>query len=100
MRHPIAEELLSDFRLELDQLDRRIVELLSERLRVCRAVADCKIQHRIPMMQPNRIQTVKERVTAAARERGINEDFVSGIYDLIIQESCRIELEIMEQPKG
>jgi chorismate mutase len=85
------DEILLVFRSQLDDLDIQIIELLSRR------VADCKARHQIPMLQPDRIDKVKARVKVLAEQHGLDERFIEEVYDLIIQEACRIEVKIMER---
>jgi 4-amino-4-deoxychorismate mutase len=90
------EEVLSALRSQLDELDTQIIDLLSRRIAVCREVAESKARHQIPMLQQQRIDSVKQRVTTLAAQKGLNERFVATLYDLIIGETCRIELKIIE----
>jgi chorismate mutase len=42
-------------------------------------------------MQPHRIGVAQERANRYAKEHGINEEFLRKLYDVIIEETCRIE---------
>ena len=50
------------------------------------------------MMQPGRVAEVKERCAQMAREHGIDPDFARQLYGLIIDEACRMEDEIIDDP--
>jgi chorismate mutase len=89
-------EQLLQFRKELDELDRRLMETLAERFAVCRQVAEYKAEHQIPMMQPARVLEVKKRAVERALTAGLTERFGIDLYDLIISEACRMEDEIIE----
>lgn len=89
-------EQLLQFRKELDELDRRLMETLAERFAVCRQVAEYKAEHQIPMMQPARVLEVKKRAAERALAAGLTERFGLDLYDLIISEACRLEDEIIE----
>lgn len=91
------EKLLA-FRGELNAVDAEIVRLLGRRYAICRAVAVFKREHGIPMMQPGRVAEVKERCAQLAREHGIDPDFARQLYGLIIDEACRMEDEIIDDP--
>jgi chorismate mutase len=43
------------------------------------------------MMQPQRIAIVQERAAAYAAEHGVDARFLQRLYDLIIDETCRVE---------
>jgi para-aminobenzoate synthetase len=87
---------LSQFRQEIDNLDTQIIEALGKRFEVCRQVAHFKKATKIPMMQPGRVEEVKRRRQELGLQHSIDADFMLNLYSLIIQESCRIEDEIIE----
>ena len=89
------EELLL-FRRELDELDRQLIDTLSERFAICRQVAEYKAQHSVPMMQPGRVLEVKQKAVQRAVPAGLSERFALELYDLIISEACRMEDEIID----
>jgi chorismate mutase len=43
------------------------------------------------MMQPHRIAIVQERAASFAAEHDIDAKFLNRLYDLIIDETCRVE---------
>jgi prephenate dehydrogenase len=92
----MSQSPLDAFREQLDALDSRIIELLAERLEICKNVARYKKSAAIPMMQPGRVQVVKQRVAERAQQRGVNPEFVQELYGLIIGEACRLEDEIID----
>lgn len=87
---------LAQFRQEIDSLDTQIIEALGKRFEVCRQVAHFKKVNNIPMMQPGRVEQVKQRRQELGVQHSIDADFMLNLYSLIIQESCRIEDEIIE----
>jgi chorismate mutase len=89
-------EGLNEFRQQLNELDDRIVELIAKRIAICRQVAQYKQQNGIPMMQPTRVEQVKNRCADKAAQRAVDPDFIRSLYSLIIDETCRIEDEIIQ----
>lgn len=87
---------LDAYRKQLDQLDGQIVELISQRLAVCENVAHFKKAERIPMMQPHRVDIVKQKAADKARANGVDERFITQVYTLMIEEACRLEDVIIE----
>lgn len=86
---------LGPFRERLDRIDDQIARLLGERLDVCREVAGYKSEHGIPMMQPERVQTVRERYLRRGAEANLPEDFTARLFELLIETTCRLEDELM-----
>jgi chorismate mutase-like protein len=85
------------WRAELDELDDEIITLFSRRFAICREIADYKSDTGIPMMQTGRVNEVKQRASEKGQARGLNEAFITSLYDLIINEACRIEDEIIDR---
>lgn len=87
--------LLQPYREELDRINQRLVDLLAERMRICRHIARIKATHGIPMMQPQRIGSTLDQVRALSGSRQLRPEYVSGLFQLIIEETCAQELLIM-----
>lgn len=89
---------LEPFRRRLDFLDGEIARLLGERFDVCREVAHHKREHDIPMMQPQRVVEVRERYAARGAEVNLPPDFTAALFELLIDATCRLEDELIDQP--
>jgi len=87
---------LDDYRAQLDGIDHQIMELIARRLDICRDVARYKKREGIPMMQPARVEMVKQRAAQKARGCGVDERFARNLYGLIIDEACRLEDVIID----
>jgi 4-amino-4-deoxychorismate mutase len=86
-----ATEELERLRAQLDALDQVLLDTMRDRIRCCVRIADVKRSHGVPMMQPHRIAIVHERAASYAAEHGIDAEFLHRVYDLIIDETCRVE---------
>lgn len=89
---------LEGFRLRLDELDDEITRLLGERFEICREVAYYKREHGIPMMQPERVLAVRERYRERGREANLPPGFMTSLFDVLIDATCRLEDELIEGP--
>ena len=89
--------VLAALRDELDKVDVELVACVSQRLRLCRQIAILKRQHAIPMMQPHRVQHVKDRASKLGASQGLDREFVQRLYQLIIDEACRIVDTIIDE---
>jgi len=87
---------LQNFREKIDEIDEKIVKLISERLGICRAVAKYKSENNVPMMQPDRVKEVLVKRRKLADALSVNQDLIENIYKLIVEEACIIEDEIIE----
>ena len=95
MSTALPDEALTALREKLDGVDDRLIACLADRLDVCVEIAHVKKTTGIPMMQPGRVQHVKDRCAALARQRGVSGELVTQLYALIIEETCRLEDEII-----
>jgi chorismate mutase len=86
---------LAPFRARLDELDEQIARLFGERFDVCRAVAQHKSEHEIPMMQPERVAQVRARYLRRGEQVGLPADFTESLFDLLIGATCKLEDELM-----
>jgi chorismate mutase len=91
---------LEGFRQEIDALDSQIIEALAKQFEIAKRVADFKKQQGIPMMQADRVEAVKRGRRELGMQDGLDGGFMVALYSLIIQETCRMEDEIIEtQPQ-
>jgi 4-amino-4-deoxychorismate mutase len=88
---------LDPFRRRLDQIDDEIARLFGERLQICREVAAYKSEHGIPMMQPDRVEIVRERYLARGAEHQLPREFSAELFELLIGTTCRLEDELMDR---
>lgn len=89
---------LEPFRHRLDTLDEEIARLLGERFAICREIALYKRAHEIPMMQPERVEAVRERYLRRGAEVQLPSDFTAALFELLIAATCRLEDELMGVP--
>jgi len=84
-------EDLERLRAELDALDLTLLETVRDRIRAGVRIAEVKRDHDVPMLQPHRIAVVQDRAAAFGAEHGIDGEFLKRLYDLLIEETCRVE---------
>jgi len=89
---------LEPFRERLDELDEQIIELLGRRFHVCREIADHKRENGIPMMQPGRVEVVRERYAVRGALAGMPGGFGERLFELLIAATCQMEDELIEDP--
>ena len=95
-----ADAGLAGYRRRIDGIDDRILAVLAERFAVIREVAAYKEPRGIPTVIPDRVIEVRERCAAEAPAHGLEPDFVRALYDLLIEEACRMESSLMTADKS
>ncbi|MDX1740061.1 MAG: bifunctional 3-deoxy-7-phosphoheptulonate synthase/chorismate mutase [Rhodothermales bacterium] len=84
-------EALNNLRDRLDEVDRRLVEILADRLAVVQEVASLKADHSARVRDLPRESEILERISGYAREAGLNDYFVTSLFQKIIDHSVRYQ---------
>ncbi|HEY1206363.1 MAG: chorismate mutase [Bryobacteraceae bacterium] len=88
---------LAGFRDRIDDLDRRILELLSERTRIVEEIGRVKRHLSLPIYEPRREDEVFENVTAH-NHGPLSSDSVKRVFERIIDEMRNIQrLRMLEK---
>jgi chorismate mutase-like protein len=80
-----ARSRLDEFRVSIDDIDRRIVELINERTRVVEEIGRVKREAQLPVYEPKREEQVFANITSA-NQGPIPSDSVRRIFERIIDE--------------
>lgn len=93
-RTPAGNDALGDFRLHIDTIDSRIIELLAERMDVAREIGKYKRQHGMAVVQHDRYNELLLAAEAKAETMSISKKFVNQIFSAIHEESVRQQLDV------
>lgn len=92
-----STEDIKHLRRQIDDFDNQLLDLLAQRMRVCREIGQYKKDHNMTVFQANRYNEILEKRGAQASLCGINPENAAQIFELIHQESVRQQLEIINQ---
>ncbi len=99
-----ARQKLKEYRVFIDDLDRRIVALLNERTRVVEDIGRVKRSAEMPVYEPDREQQVFDNIRSVANDDPLAQQAVRRIFERIIEEMRMIQRLRMEsngdQPSG
>ncbi|MBQ7221918.1 MAG: bifunctional 3-deoxy-7-phosphoheptulonate synthase/chorismate mutase type II [Bacteroidales bacterium] len=84
------------FRDKIDEIDRRILELLSERMDISQEIGKVKIQSNAPLFQGDRYNKMLEDRIEIGRQLGLSSDFVEQIVRKVHEESLKKQLDLNE----
>jgi len=84
-------EILKPYRARIDEIDKKILDLLRARYDVIEEVADLKAREGIPPVLQDRVDEVRENAAQMGAERGLDEEFIRQLYAQIIKHSCDLE---------
>ncbi len=88
---------LDEFRRAIDDIDRRILDLLAERVRVVLKVGDYKRRRQLPIYDPERERAMIERLIQGA-PKPLDAETVRRIFERLIDESRRLEQHHVATP--
>ncbi len=86
------ESSIIKLRDEIDSIDSRVMELLSERMNISRKIGLFKKSNNIPILQPERYHQIMSRNTLLANELSMDPQFIKSIMEAIHKESIRQQL--------
>ncbi|MCX5684891.1 MAG: chorismate mutase, partial [Planctomycetota bacterium] len=87
------EAQMQKLRHTVDEIDDNLVDFLAQRMEVARAMGDLKRRYQISTLQPARWKEILATRLAAARKKGLSEDFVSQVYQIIHEEAIQVQEE-------
>lgn len=89
---------IEEIRKEIDRIDDRLIELLSQRARLVLEIGDLKKAQGLPVYVPDREQEIHQRIQALNPGPLSNEAIVR-LFKEIIQESRNLEQELLSNPQ-
>jgi chorismate mutase len=89
---------LDSLRSQIDAVDERILELVTERVRLVLRVGELKRSNRVAVYDPERERSVLERLTARALPP-LDRETVQRVFERLIDESRRLELAHVSRPR-
>ena len=79
--------MIEKLRKEIDSIDSNILELLSKRKSIVKKISEIKKQKNKPIIDEGREQEIMGRIKKLAKEKGLDENFIGSVYEIIINNS-------------
>jgi chorismate mutase len=96
-RTPIGTDALGEYRLHIDTIDSKIVELLAERMEIARAIGEYKNAHGMAIVQQDRYNELLLAAEARAEAVNLPSKFIHQIFREIHEESVRQQISLREE---
>jgi len=90
---------LSDWRRRIDEIDRKLVELLNERSRCAIEIGHLKQAEHLPLYQPDREREVLENAEQA-NSGPLSDAAIRRLFERIIDEARYVERDAMHSGDG
>jgi len=94
MNQDEARAKLDEYRVVIDDVDRRLVELLNERTRTVEEIGRVKRSAALPIYEPKRETEVFQNITAS-NQGPLSPDALKRIFERIIDEMRSIQKQRM-----
>ncbi len=91
------ESKLEELRSEIDKVDAELLEILALRLNFVSEIGKYKKENNITILQLKRWQNIIRERLADGTSRGMSEEFLRNMLELVHNESIRIQNEIMNR---
>lgn len=92
------ELLLADLRLEIDGADNALLEAMSRRAELVSQIGALKRDHNMTILQVDRWKYLLEDRLQKGRDLGLDDEFIEAIYQVLHDNSIRIQASIMNRP--
>ena len=89
-----STENLSILRHEIDNIDNEMLEILAKRMQVSREIGLYKKEHRMPILQAKRYDSILNALVKTAMEMGMSGEFMRTVFSAIHEESVRQQVEV------
>lgn len=94
-----STEDLSALRSQIDELDNKLLELLSKRMRVSREIGLYKLEHGMPVLQTQRYDHILSDRAAQGERMDMSGKFIKLVLEAIHTESVRQQMVVMNKAK-
>jgi len=95
--NPLFENKLEVLRNRIDTLDTELLEVLSSRMDIVREIGNYKKTHNVTALQINRWAQLMEDRVKMAEKLNLNRTFAQILFQLIHEDSVRMQTEIMDE---
>lgn len=82
---------LEELRLQIDSLDKEIIEKIAKRQRIVEEVRKFKLKHNIEVFDKVREEYLHEYHAKLSKTYDVSITFIQQLFDLIMEESKRVQ---------
>ena len=82
---------IEELRLQITEVDAKIIELIAARRDVVRKIGEYKRQHNLPVFDPTREALLKELHDTVCMEHDLSPDMVANVFEVLIDESRKVQ---------
>ncbi len=95
---PPTQDILETLRGEIDKMDQELLQILARRMEIVGEIGKFKNDHNITILQIKRWRKMLSQRIIQGAARGLDEDFLKKLLEMVHQESIRLQNLIMNPP--
>lgn len=90
---------LTEERKRIDETDRLLIDIIAERMNISRRIGEYKSEYGIDIIQPERYTAMLKQRIEQGKNLKIDERFISSLFDLIHEESQKVQTAVINSKK-
>ena len=94
--NPDFESRLDVLRSRIDTIDAELLEMLSSRVAIVKQIGEYKKENNVTALQIDRWSQLMENRVSLGKKLELSESFVKVLFQLIHEDSVRMQTEIMD----
>jgi len=83
--------MLNSLRLEIDEIDERLICLLAKRLQISQSIGEYKKEQGIPPLDEKRWKDVLKSRAHIGKRHDLDKEFVTKVWEVIHSESLSVQ---------
>lgn len=92
-----SKEILTNLRMEINQIDHQIISILAERMEIAEKIGQEKKKQNVAVLQPKRWSEIFDKNIELGLKNGLSKEFVEKIYREIHQESITHQKSVFKK---
>lgn len=93
----VTTEGIHELRKQIDEFDNQLMNLLAQRMRVCREIGQYKKEHNMTVLQTSRYNEILDKRGAQGSLCGMDPEFIKEVFEHVHEESVRQQMEIINK---
>ena len=90
------KENIDLLRSQIDVIDENLLNMLASRMKVSRKIGEYKRDNNIAILQASRWDSILEEMIRKGADNGLDEKFITAVFNAIHEASVRVQNEILE----
>lgn len=82
---------LTQLRIEIDEIDSELIQLLAKRIKVVQEVGEYKKENNLPIIDPQREQKIIDNKIEQAKEFNLRPEFIQKLWQTLFNEAYENE---------